>query len=1157
MKRGVQIIWQTLLSSVFVVTLNAQPAPVREIPANSANFVEAGELVYFTSGETLWRTDGTSVGTMELRTGFSQGTQWKFEQYGREFQGRFYFVNANYSELWRSDGTPSGTILLRRSSANDIRILDVTQNYLFFTASDASTGQELYRTDGSPAGTIRLKDIQAGAGSGFRGRGAAVGNQFFFAGNNGVAGTELWKTNGTAAGTVMVKDINPGSGDGFADGTNVYGFNNQFYFRGNTADTGMEPWVSDGTEAGTHILKDIDEGPTSSRNLEYEIANDGYLYFLGLNTYDEGPAELWKTAGTDATTSFIKTVGPDQSNNQYYFFRVYLGKVYFWDRTDYFSDNLWVTDGTPAGTNTFFNFITIDGGVSFFEVVNDYLLFTASVEGIPTDFYRSDGTAAGTKVFARFKAKFYGIFPRDITKVGDYAFYADHDGFTDNGTPLSAEDSYHLFQADGDTTASMRTLWGVNTIETDNITNLNGKVIFTTYYHLPNSADYRKRLWFYDPTQTPPPTPTFTLVDSRADADVRRLLDGASIRNPYHYPLNIRFTPTSNPGSVVFTLNGTVVRKETEAPYSLAGDVNGDYAEWEGADPGTYTLTATAYSQAGGQGTPGESLTITFTIECTSPDDGCIQTGYALHERWNNVPGNDVSAIPVGTKPDSRRYIDKFEAPENAGTNYGARIRGYVLPPTTGNYKFWIASNDHSELWLSTDDKVANKRRIAYVSGATNPRQWDKFPTQQSVAIHLEGGRKYYVEALHKQGAGTDHVAVGWQLPDGSFERPIAGSRLSPFIASESTGPTVKITSPVEDATYTAPADIRIEADAYDGDDGMVTRVRFYAGPEGEETLIFEDTSAPYYYIWEDVPAGNYSLYALADDADRNTTGSGAVHFTVNEGAGCAASGTILREYWSNVSGNEVSRIPVDREPTSINELTIFEGPSNIGTNYGTRIRGYICPPVTGGYNFWIASNDHSELWLSTDDNPANKRKIAWIIGSTNPRQWDKFRSQLSTTTIWLTQGQRYYIEALHKQGVGTDHIAVGWQLPDGTMERPIPGSRLSPFEMTMQPMTASSEDSALSGETARYSEIGIYPNPMKSGSADLTVSGYDGLKETVESEIQIMNMTGEVVFYETISCGGDCSDYLIKVNKQLPAGLYMVNMRTNGVKHSRRLLVT
>ncbi len=158
----------------------------------------------------------------------------------------------------------------------------------------------------------------------------------------------------------------------------------------------------------------------------------------------------------------------------------------------------------------------------------------------------------------------------------------------------------------------------------------------------------------------------------------------------------------------------------------------------------------------------------------------------------------------------------------------------------------------------------------------------------------------------------------------------------------------------------------------------------------------------------------------------------------------CMASGTIFREYWANVQGDHVSQIPVNSPPTSTSYLTLFEGPKDIGDNYGARIKGFVCPPQSGNYSFWIASNNDAELWLSTDANPQHKVKIASVTGWTNPREWTKYPSQHSML-INLVAGSSYYIEALHKDGLQGDHVSVGWELPSGSMERPIPGSRLSP----------------------------------------------------------------------------------------------------------------
>ena len=95
---------------------------------------------------------------------------------------------------------------------------------------------------------------------------------------------------------------------------------------------------------------------------------------------------------------------------------------------------------------------------------------------------------------------------------------------------------------------------------------------------------------------------------------------------------------------------------------------------------------------------------------------------------------------------------------------------------------------------------------------------------------------------------------------------------------------------------------------------------------------------------------------------------------------------------------------------------------------------------MTGSYTFWIAGDNQSELWLSTNDNPVNKVNIASVPDRTDPREWTKFPSQKSASPpITLTAGQRYYVEALQKEDGGEDNLAVGWAKP---ANRPPPRAR-------------------------------------------------------------------------------------------------------------------
>ncbi len=180
---------------------------------------------------------------------------------------------------------------------------------------------------------------------------------------------------------------------------------------------------------------------------------------------------------------------------------------------------------------------------------------------------------------------------------------------------------------------------------------------------------------------------------------------------------------------------------------------------------------------------PGVLITYEDPLNPTpEPEVSCENTGQILWEGWHNVVGTSVAVIPVETPPDETQLLARFEAPRNLRDFYGARIRGYICPPMTGDYIFYIAADDTGELWLSTNDSPDNKQKIAEAPAWTLPGEWTKYPEKQrSQPVRLEKGSKYYVEALVKESRWMDHLAVGWLKPDDTFERPIEGKWLLPW----------------------------------------------------------------------------------------------------------------------------------------------------------------------------------------------------------------------------------------------------------------------------------------------------------------------------------------------------------------------------------------
>ena len=112
----------------------------------------------------------------------------------------------------------------------------------------------------------------------------------------------------------------------------------------------------------------------------------------------------------------------------------------------------------------------------------------------------------------------------------------------------------------------------------------------------------------------------------------------------------------------------------------------------------------------------------------------------------------------------SERLLADFEIPENSDDNYGGRATGLLSPPETGEYVFYIASDDSSELYLSTSDLPNDKRLLASLQGWAPPRGWSRIgPSSISDPIRLQRGRRYWVEVLFKEGSSGDNMSVTWR----------------------------------------------------------------------------------------------------------------------------------------------------------------------------------------------------------------------------------------------------------------------------------------------------------------------------------------------------------------------------------------------------------
>jgi hypothetical protein len=269
---------------------------------------------------------------------------------------------------------------------------------------------------------------------------------------------------------------------------------------------------------------------------------------------------------------------------------------------------------------------------------------------------------------------------------------------------------------------------------------------------------------------------------------------------------------------------------------------------------------------------------------------------------------------------------------------------------------------------------------------------------------------------------------------------------------------------------------------------------------------------------------------------------------------GCTGTGSIRWEQWTNVWGTRVSSIPTQNAATRTATLTQFESGQNIGDNYGARIRGYICPPQDGSYTFRISGDDDCELWLSTDDDPTHKVKIAGYVGWTNYHEWNKYASQQSSP-VQLQAGRRYYVEALQKEESGGDGVSVAWTLPNGQTEAPIAGSRLIPFAIPALRMTtttaAAAASTAAAAQPGTAPKLTVYPNPF-TAQATVEFSLPAGGAATL-AVYDLQSRLVQTLFKGTAEAG--TRRQLTLNGAGLPPGVYMVRLVTGSQVLNQKLL--
>jgi chitinase len=192
---------------------------------------------------------------------------------------------------------------------------------------------------------------------------------------------------------------------------------------------------------------------------------------------------------------------------------------------------------------------------------------------------------------------------------------------------------------------------------------------------------------------------------------------------------------------------------------------------------------------------------------------------------------------------------------------------------------------------------------------------------------------------------------------------------------SGNASPSASITSPANNASFSAPASITINATAADSD-GTIAKVEFFNG----STLLSTDTSSPYSFVWGNVAAGTYSLTVKATDNAAAVTTSAVVTVTVTNVSNPAPT-TSITSPSNGTTFTAPASITINATATdnvSVAKVDFYNGTQLLGTD------------TSSPYSFlWtnVSAGTYSLTTKATDNQGAvgTSSTISITVNGTNP----------------------------------------------------------------------------------------------------------------------------------------------------------------------------
>jgi hypothetical protein len=328
----------------------------------------------------------------------------------------------------------------------------------------------------------------------------------------------------------------------------------------------------------------------------------------------------------------------------------------------------------------------------------------------------------------------------------------------------------------------------------------------------------------------------------------------------------------------------------------------------------TYTATATVSDGHGNSVSSSTTVTVTSSIDAQA---SYVTTDATTQGNWSGLYGAEGYAVAAsGTSLPPYARVTFAGRAECTWVGSTTDVRALLKAPNGSADRIaacWYA--DSFTIDINLTDGASHRVAVYGLD-------WDNVERAEKVEV-LDSATGAILDVRTLSGfLGGKYVV--WDLKGhlvlritnaGPFNAVIGGLFFGPASRTGNQSPTAVLMAPAKNTSYTAPATITLNANAWDSD-GTVSKVDFFAGA----TLVGTSTGSPSRMTWNNVPVGSYALTARATDSAGATATSAPVHVTVAPGLGSGPSAVFLRTdvttqgNWRGVYGTDGYSVTADAQ---------------------------------------------------------------------------------------------------------------------------------------------------------------------------------------------------------------------------------------------------